>query len=94
MNRRKFLQGASTACSLMIVKPSVAFSYAANSAVQACFTKVRRSISVSPFPIVQPVSIPREQECTSYRHEVIERCNGGRASRERNWVCQGKDNFC
>ena len=34
MNRRKFLQGASTACSLMIVKPSVAFSYAANSAVQ------------------------------------------------------------
>ena len=29
MNRRKFLQGASTACSLMIVKPSVAFSYAA-----------------------------------------------------------------
>ncbi len=34
MNRRTFLQGASTACSLMIVKPSVAFSYAANSAVQ------------------------------------------------------------
>ena len=34
MNRRKFLQGVSTACSLMIVKPSVAFSYAANSAVQ------------------------------------------------------------
>ena len=34
MNRRMFLQGASTACSLMIVKPSVAFSYAANSAVQ------------------------------------------------------------
>ena len=34
MNRRKFLQGASTACSLIIVKPSVAFSYAANSAVQ------------------------------------------------------------
>jgi myo-inositol 2-dehydrogenase/D-chiro-inositol 1-dehydrogenase len=34
MNRRKFLRGASTACSLMIVKPSVAFSYAANSAVQ------------------------------------------------------------
>jgi len=34
MNRRKFLQGASTACSLMIVKPSVAFSYATNSAVQ------------------------------------------------------------
>jgi myo-inositol 2-dehydrogenase / D-chiro-inositol 1-dehydrogenase len=34
MNRRKFLQGASTSCSLMIVKPSVAFSYAANSAVQ------------------------------------------------------------
>ena len=34
MNRRKFLQGAGTACSLMIVKPSVAFSYAANSAVQ------------------------------------------------------------
>ena len=34
MNRRKFLQGASTAFSLMIVKPSVAFSYAANSAVQ------------------------------------------------------------
>ena len=34
MNRRRFLQGASTACSLMIVKPSVAFSYAANSAVQ------------------------------------------------------------
>ena len=34
MNRRKFLQGASTAFSLMIVKPSVAFRYAANSAVQ------------------------------------------------------------
>ena len=34
MNRRKFLQGAGTACSLMIVKPSVAFSYAANSVVQ------------------------------------------------------------
>jgi len=34
MNRRKFLEGAGTACSLMIVKPSVAFSYAANSAVQ------------------------------------------------------------
>jgi myo-inositol 2-dehydrogenase / D-chiro-inositol 1-dehydrogenase len=34
MNRRKFLQGAGTAGSLMIVKPSVAFSYAANSAVQ------------------------------------------------------------
>ena len=34
MNRRKFLQGASTACGLMIVKPSIAFSYAANSAVQ------------------------------------------------------------
>ena len=34
MNRRKFLQGASSACGLMIVKPSIAFSYAANSAVQ------------------------------------------------------------
>src|SRR5260370_15495288 len=34
MNRRKFLWVASTACRLMIVKPSVAFSYAANSAVQ------------------------------------------------------------
>jgi predicted dehydrogenase len=34
MDRRKFLQGAGAACGLMIVKPSVAFSYAANSTVQ------------------------------------------------------------
>ncbi|MGO4515062.1 Gfo/Idh/MocA family protein [Terriglobus sp. 2YAB30_2] len=34
MNRRKFLQGAGALGGLMIVKPSVAFSYAANSTVQ------------------------------------------------------------
>jgi myo-inositol 2-dehydrogenase/D-chiro-inositol 1-dehydrogenase len=34
MDRRKFIQGAGAACGLMIVKPSVAFSYAANSAVR------------------------------------------------------------
>jgi myo-inositol 2-dehydrogenase/D-chiro-inositol 1-dehydrogenase len=34
MNRRTFLQGAGAASGLMFVKPSVAFSYAANSAVQ------------------------------------------------------------